>query len=270
MHVSSLGFRTDLALLTASGSVVEDRGTHLVVRYAGQPDLLLGQLPPPRRAARARRRARGGGRVPHRVPRGRPRQHRHRHRRPDPEARAAFEAAGLRSTWPPCSPRPSCSRRARSRPRCARCSRRRRLGGARPPEPALYPQTDEEAFMRVRPREERAGASARRRRPRHPVRRLRRRRGRQHRRRSSSPRRASRASRASRRTPTTGARGWPPRPSTRPGQHALEHLGVRTLVIVADDRRRGHRDLPPPRLRRRRAPADAGAPAGGDWASLDR
>ena len=35
MDVRSLGFRTDLALLTASGSVVEDRGTHLVVRTPG-------------------------------------------------------------------------------------------------------------------------------------------------------------------------------------------------------------------------------------------
>ena len=32
MDVRSLGFRTDLALLTASGSVIEDRGTHLVIR----------------------------------------------------------------------------------------------------------------------------------------------------------------------------------------------------------------------------------------------
>ena len=37
MHVSSLGFRTDLALLTASGSVVEDRGTHLVGRTPDNP-----------------------------------------------------------------------------------------------------------------------------------------------------------------------------------------------------------------------------------------
>ena len=34
MHVSSLGFRTDLALLTASGSLVEGRGTHF------DPDLV--------------------------------------------------------------------------------------------------------------------------------------------------------------------------------------------------------------------------------------
>src|SRR5687767_6296685 len=53
MHVNSLGFRTDLALLTASGSLVEDRGTHLVVRSPDNPSyfwgnfLLLAQLPVP-------------------------------------------------------------------------------------------------------------------------------------------------------------------------------------------------------------------------------
>lgn len=53
MHVSSLGFRTDLALLTASGSVVEDRGTHLVVRSPDNPSyfwgnfILLGAPPVP-------------------------------------------------------------------------------------------------------------------------------------------------------------------------------------------------------------------------------
>ena len=53
MHVSSLGFRTDLALLTASGSVVEDRGTHLVVRSPDNPSyfwgnfILLAQPPVP-------------------------------------------------------------------------------------------------------------------------------------------------------------------------------------------------------------------------------
>ncbi len=53
MHVNSLGFRTDLALLTASGSVVEDRGTHLVVRSPDNPSyfwgnfLLLAQPPVP-------------------------------------------------------------------------------------------------------------------------------------------------------------------------------------------------------------------------------
>ena len=53
MHVTSLGFRTDLALLTASGSVVEDRGTHLVVRSPENPSyfwgnfILLAQPPAP-------------------------------------------------------------------------------------------------------------------------------------------------------------------------------------------------------------------------------
>lgn len=53
MRVTSLGFRTDLALLTASGSVVEDRGTHLVVRSPDNPTffwgnfLLLAQPPVP-------------------------------------------------------------------------------------------------------------------------------------------------------------------------------------------------------------------------------
>jgi ribosomal protein S18 acetylase RimI-like enzyme len=53
MHVTSLGFRTDLALLTASGSVVEDRGTHLVVRTPDNPTyywgnfILLAQAPVP-------------------------------------------------------------------------------------------------------------------------------------------------------------------------------------------------------------------------------
>lgn len=53
MHVTSLGFRTDLALLTASGSTVEDRGTHLVVRTPANPTyywgnfLLLAEPPVP-------------------------------------------------------------------------------------------------------------------------------------------------------------------------------------------------------------------------------
>src|SRR6476469_2836345 len=53
MHVSSLGFRTDLALLTSSGSVVEDPGTHLVVRSPDNPSyfwgnfILLAQPPVP-------------------------------------------------------------------------------------------------------------------------------------------------------------------------------------------------------------------------------
>lgn len=53
MDVTSLAYRTDLALLTASGSVVEDRGTHLVVRTPDNPTffwgnfLLLAQAPVP-------------------------------------------------------------------------------------------------------------------------------------------------------------------------------------------------------------------------------
>jgi ribosomal protein S18 acetylase RimI-like enzyme len=52
-EIRSLGFRTDLALLTASGSTVEDRGTHLVVRTPDNPTyfwgnfLLLRDLPVP-------------------------------------------------------------------------------------------------------------------------------------------------------------------------------------------------------------------------------
>lgn len=52
-EVRSLGFRTDLAVLTDSGSVVEDRGTHLVVRSPENPSyfwgnfLLLRDLPVP-------------------------------------------------------------------------------------------------------------------------------------------------------------------------------------------------------------------------------
>lgn len=44
MHVTSLGFRTDLALLTASGSLVEDRGTHLVVRSPDNPSYFWGNF----------------------------------------------------------------------------------------------------------------------------------------------------------------------------------------------------------------------------------
>jgi hypothetical protein len=44
MDVHSLGFRTDLALLTASGSVVEDRGTHLVVRSPDNPSYFWGNF----------------------------------------------------------------------------------------------------------------------------------------------------------------------------------------------------------------------------------
>ena len=95
MDVTSLGFRTDLALLTASGSVVEDRGTHLVVRTPDNPTyywgnfILLSEPPVP-----------GGerevvGAFHTEFPEA-------RHvsigiDTPDltPEARAAFEAAGL-------------------------------------------------------------------------------------------------------------------------------------------------------------------------------
>jgi ribosomal protein S18 acetylase RimI-like enzyme len=44
MHVSSLGFRTDLALLTAAGSLVEDRGTHLVIRSPENPSYFWGNF----------------------------------------------------------------------------------------------------------------------------------------------------------------------------------------------------------------------------------
>src|SRR5699024_6267296 len=51
MHVSSLGNRTDLALLRLAGSEIEDRNDHLVVRTPDNPDywwgnfLLLAQPP---------------------------------------------------------------------------------------------------------------------------------------------------------------------------------------------------------------------------------
>ena len=44
MHVHSLGFRTDLALLTASGSHVEDRGDHLVIRSPDNPSYFWGNF----------------------------------------------------------------------------------------------------------------------------------------------------------------------------------------------------------------------------------
>jgi ribosomal protein S18 acetylase RimI-like enzyme len=58
MDIASLAFRTDLAMLEHSGSVVEDRDTHLVVRTPDNPTfwwgnfLLLGAAP--RDAAEAR------------------------------------------------------------------------------------------------------------------------------------------------------------------------------------------------------------------------
>lgn len=53
MDIRSLGFRTDLRLLELSGSLIEDRGTHLVIRTPDNPTyfwgnfLLLKQRPYP-------------------------------------------------------------------------------------------------------------------------------------------------------------------------------------------------------------------------------
>lgn len=53
MDIRSLGFRTDLRLLEMTGSQIEDRGTHLVIRTPANPTyfwgnfLLLKQLPVP-------------------------------------------------------------------------------------------------------------------------------------------------------------------------------------------------------------------------------
>ena len=59
MDIASLAFRTDLAMLEHSGSSVEDRGTHLVVRTPHNPSYWWGNfllLPqPPRDADEARR-----------------------------------------------------------------------------------------------------------------------------------------------------------------------------------------------------------------------
>jgi ribosomal protein S18 acetylase RimI-like enzyme len=44
MHVRSLAFRTDLALLTLGGSEVEDRGDHLVVRTEANPTFHWGNF----------------------------------------------------------------------------------------------------------------------------------------------------------------------------------------------------------------------------------
>ena len=57
MDVVSLGYRTDLALLRAGGSLVEDRGDHLLVRSPHNPthwwgNFLLLDRPPPEQAAR--------------------------------------------------------------------------------------------------------------------------------------------------------------------------------------------------------------------------
>ena len=52
MEIASLAFRTDLAMLEHSGSSVEDHGDPPRRPYAGQPDVLVGQLPAAVRAAR--------------------------------------------------------------------------------------------------------------------------------------------------------------------------------------------------------------------------
>jgi ribosomal protein S18 acetylase RimI-like enzyme len=44
MNIASLAFRTDLAMLEHSGSTVEDRGTHLVVRTADNPTYWWGNF----------------------------------------------------------------------------------------------------------------------------------------------------------------------------------------------------------------------------------
>ena len=44
MDVHSLAFRTELALLQRSGSIVEDRGTHLVVRTPDNPTYFWGNF----------------------------------------------------------------------------------------------------------------------------------------------------------------------------------------------------------------------------------
>lgn len=44
MDVRSLGYQTDLALLQVAGSVVEDRGTHLVVRTPANPTFHWGNF----------------------------------------------------------------------------------------------------------------------------------------------------------------------------------------------------------------------------------
>ena len=44
MEITSLAFRNDLALLALSGSVVEDRGTHVVVRTPDNPGFRWGNF----------------------------------------------------------------------------------------------------------------------------------------------------------------------------------------------------------------------------------
>jgi hypothetical protein len=213
MHVSSLGFRTDLALLTASGSVVEDRGTHLVVRSPDNPSYFWGNF-----ILLARPPVPGGEREV--VDAFRAEFPRADHvsigiDAPDlPDgSRAAFEAAGMKvdvATVLTASTL-TAPREVEAEVRAldgdddwearARLSRR------------LYPQTSEEAFMtfaRQKSAQERRlvdagrgqrfGASSRASSSPPPG--------------SSSPRTGWPASRASRPTPTTVARGWPPPWST--------------------------------------------------------
>jgi hypothetical protein len=54
VHITSLGYRTDLALLRLGGSEIEDRGDHVVVRSPHNPTHWWGNfllLPGPPRAA---------------------------------------------------------------------------------------------------------------------------------------------------------------------------------------------------------------------------
>src|SRR5688572_8529618 len=44
MDIRSLGFRTDLRLLELTGSQIEDRGTHLVVRTPDNPSYFWGNF----------------------------------------------------------------------------------------------------------------------------------------------------------------------------------------------------------------------------------
>ena len=59
MHVSSLGFRTDLRPADLLGSLMEDRGTHLVVRTPDNPSYFWGNFLLLAAAAGSRRRAGG-------------------------------------------------------------------------------------------------------------------------------------------------------------------------------------------------------------------
>ena len=233
MHVTSLGFRTDLALLTASGSVVEDRGTHLVVRSPDNPSyfwgnfLLLARPPVP-----------GGEREVVAAFHTEFPQADHVSIGIDTadltdEARAAFEAAGMTvdvgTVLTASSLQAPREVEADVRPLAGddEWEARARLSQQ------LYPQTPEDAFMTFARQQELPGASSGRRRSRAALRRLRRRRARLHRRhlRHRGRRRALPERRDPPRAPTSG-----PGRSRRPrgGKHALDHLDVRTLVIVAD------------------------------------